>query len=180
MTAMQGSDPGWMMNFTKEIKDLRKPRTGLDTNKFTISGLIEHNPDCTIFNYLVRKAKLECILNNDVTNLTVFIPSDNAIKQKYPEWYFVNTGYLAAKDIVLSQLLNRKVTLEMMMSSEGLVLPTHHRTGPYKSIYTSYIPQTHRIIVNNMGNILEGNIMVNNGIIHIVDNFLFAPNCSNN
>ena len=25
MTAIQGSDPSWMLNFTKEIKDLRKP-----------------------------------------------------------------------------------------------------------------------------------------------------------
>ena len=30
MTAMQGSDPSWMLNFTKEIKDLRKPSKGLE------------------------------------------------------------------------------------------------------------------------------------------------------
>ena len=180
MTAMQGSDPGWMLNFTKEIKDLRKPNTGLNTSKYTIAGMLQHNPDCTIFNYLIRKAKLECILNDDMTNLTLFVPSDEAIKQQYPEWYFVNTGYLAAKDIVLSQLLNRKVTLEMLMSSQGLTLPTHHRTGPLKSIFTSYIPETHNIVVNNMAIILEGNIMVNNGIVHVVNNFLFPPDCANN
>ena len=50
MTAMQGSDPGWMLTFTKEVKDLRKPNPGLKTNEFTLSGLLQHNPDFTLFN----------------------------------------------------------------------------------------------------------------------------------
>jgi len=180
MTAMQGSDPGWMLTFTKEVKDLRKPNPGLRTSEFTLSGLLQHNPDFTLFNYLVRRAKLEYILNDFNTNLTLFVPSDTYLKSLYPEWFFVSTDYLAAKDFVLSHLLNRKITLEMLMSSEGMQLQTHHRTGRFKSFYLSYVPKTHEILLNNNAKIIEGNIMVDNGIIHVIDNFIFPPDCSNN
>jgi uncharacterized surface protein with fasciclin (FAS1) repeats len=180
MTAMHGSDPGWMLTFTKEVKDLRKPNPGLKTNEFTLSGLLQHNPDFTLFNYLVRRAKLENILNDFSTNLTLFVPSDAYLKSLYPDWFFVSTDYLAAKDFVLSHLLNRKITLEMLMSSEGMLVQTHHRTGRFKSFYTSYVPKTHEIRLNNNAKIIEGNIMVNNGIIHVIDNFIFPPDCSNN
>ena len=180
MTSMQGSDPSWMLNFTKEVKDLRKPNSGLNTDRFTLSGLLQHNPDFTIFNYLVRRAKLEHILNDYVTNLTLFVPSDTFLKNLYPEWFFVSTDYLAAKDFVLAHLVNRKVTLEMLMSSEGMQIQTHHRTGRFKSFYTSYVPGPHEIRLNNNAKIIEGNIMLNNGIIHVIDNFIFPPDCSNN
>lgn len=180
MTAMQGSDPGWMLTFTKEVKDLRKPNAGLKTTEFTLSGLLQHSPDFTLFNYLVRRAKLENILNDFMTNATLFVPSDIYLKALYPDWFFVSTDYLAAKDFVLSHLLNRKVTLEMLMSSDGMRVQTHHRTGRFKSFYTSYVPKTHELRLNNNAKIIEGNIMVNNGIVHVIDNFIFPPDCSNN
>jgi len=180
MTAMQGSDPGWMLTFTKEVKDLRKPNPGLKTAEFTLSGLLQHNPDFTLFNYMVRRAKLESILNDFTTNATLFVPSDVYLKSLYPDWFFVSTDYLAAKDFVLSHLLNRKITLEMLMSSEGMLIQTQHRTGRFKSFYTSYVPKTHELLLNNNAKIIEGNIMVNNGIIHVIDNFIFPPDCSNN
>ena len=80
---MQSSDPGWMLNYTKEIQDLRKPNTGLVTNQYTLSGLLQHNADFSLFNFLVRKAKLECILNDYMTNLTLFVPSDSYLKKLY-------------------------------------------------------------------------------------------------
>tara|TARA_A100001011_G_scaffold154103_1_gene162544 strand:+ start:372 stop:914 length:543 start_codon:yes stop_codon:yes gene_type:complete len=180
MTSMYGSDPGWMLTFTKEIKDLRKPNPGLQSDEYTIAGLLQHNPDFSLFNFIVKRAKLEYILNSYDTNLTLLVPSDTYLKALYPEWFFVSMDYLAAKDFVQSHLLNRKVTLEMLMSSEGMRLPTHHRTGRFKSIYCSYTPRINKININNNARIIEGNIMLNNGIIHVIDNFVFPPDCSNN
>ena len=57
MTAMQGSDPGWMLTFTKEIKDLRKPNAGLNADRFTIAGLLQHNKDFSLFNYWLGEQK---------------------------------------------------------------------------------------------------------------------------
>ena len=71
---MQGSDSGWMMNFKQDIKDLRRPSQGYNSDKFTITGLLQHDKDFSIFNYLVRKAKLECILDSYVTDCTILIP----------------------------------------------------------------------------------------------------------
>ena len=177
---MQGSDPGWMLTFTKEIKDLRKPNAGLNADRFTIAGLLQHNKDFSLFNYLVRRAKMEDILNDYSSNFTLFVPSDEYLSKLYPEWFFVSTDYMAAKDFVLAHMVNRKVTLEMLMSSEGLRLPTHHRTGRFSSFYSSYIPKLKEIILNNNAKVEEGNIMVNNGIVHVISNFIFPPDCSNN
>ena len=180
MTAMQGSDPSWMLNFTKEIQDLRKPSKGLETSEFTLAGLLQNNSNWTLFNYLVRRAKLENILNDLSSNYTLFVPSDLYLRSRYQETFFVNTDYLAAKDFVLSHIVNRKFTLEMLMSSEGMQIQTHHRTGRFKSFYCTYIPNTHEIQINNNAKIIEGNIMVNNGIVHVIDNFIFPCDCSNN
>jgi len=179
MTAMQGSDSGWMMNFKQDIKDLRRPSQGYNSDKFTITGLLQHDKDFSIFNYLVRKAKLECILDSYVTDCTILIPSDTFLRKKYPEQFFVSINYLAAKDIVLSQILNKSVTLQMLMSSDSLRLPTKHRSGRYLSINSNYCPTTNIITINNFAKIIEGNIMLNNGIVHITDNLLFPLDCSN-
>ena len=141
MTSMHGTDPSWMLNFTKEIQDLRKPQTGLVTNRYTLAGLLQHDPEFSLFNFIVRKAKLECILNDYSANLTLMVPSDRYLKSRYPDWFFVSMDYLGAKEIVYAHLLNRKVTLEMLMSSEGQRLSTYQRHGRFNSFYTSYNPK---------------------------------------
>jgi len=119
-------------------------------------------------------------LNDCSSNFTLFVPSDKYLSKLYPEWFFVSTDYMAARDFVLAHMVNRKVTLEMLMSSEGLRLPTHHRTGRFNSFSCSYIPQSQEIIINSNAKVIEGNIMLNNGIVHVIDNFIFPPDCSNN
>lgn len=180
MTSMHGTDPNWMLTHTYDIKDLRKINLGLDTNQYTLSGLIQNTTTFSLFNFLLRKAKLEYILDDLSTNFTLFIPCDDSLKQKYPEWFFVSIDYLAAKEIILSHIVNRRVTSEMLSSSDGMQLSTNMRTGRFGSFYCGYDHQSKNIIINNRTKIIDINIMLNNGIIHVIDDFIFAPDCSNN
>ena len=180
MTSIYGTDPSWILNYRKTIPTLQRPNRGLDTNKFTISGLLQNNEDFSIFNFLVRRAKLECIFDQYVTDLTVFVPSDSSLRQIYDDSLWVSIDYLAAKNIVLAHILERKVTKEMLMSSEGLRHTTKHHVGPYCSFISSYNPQNQNIVLNSNAKVVDSNMMINNGIIHTLDNLIFSPDCSIN
>ena len=179
MTSMQGSDSGWLLNFTKEVKDLNRPNLGYISNKYTIMGLIENNSDFTIFNFIVRKARYEMILDNLSENITLFVPSDKQLLEKYPLWFFESMDYLSAKEMVMSHIIERKITLEMLMNSNAQRFVTKHRTGRFKTLYTSYTKDYHMVTINE-SKIIEGNMMLQNGIIHVTDDFVFRPDCSNN
>ena len=173
MTAMQGSDSGWMLNFTKEIKDLNSPNLGYFSNKYTILGYIQNNTDCSIFDFIVRRAKMEAILDNLNENITIFIPSNKYLLSRYSEQNLLNIDYLIAKNIVFAHIVEKKITLEMLMNSRSHLLNTKHRVGIYKSLYTKYCTKNNIININD-SQILEGNIMVQNGLIHILNNFTFT------
>jgi len=179
MVSMQGTDPSWMLTFTKDIKDLNRPNLGYQTDKFTIMGLIQNNEDFSLFNYVVRKAKYEKILDNLNENMTVFIPSNCHIKNKYPEEFFINLDYLNAKKIVMAHIVNKKITMEMITNSDIQSLITRHRSGIYKYLYTM-LDLDKNIYINDTI-IVEGNMLLQNGIVHVIDNFVFNfPKTINN
>ena len=189
MVTQQGSDPVYNLLFTEDIKDLRGYVEKPSTTKGSLMGLIDKNKDFSIFYYMIQLAQLEGILNDIQANFTIFIPSDTYIEKKYPENIFINMDKYTAREIVLYHILNGKITYETLLSSKGMYLDTRidpevHATillENYHGVLT--LNNNARIITQQLSisqpgkeeNSDKNNIVLNNGIIHIIDDILIPP-----
>lgn len=176
MTSMHGSDSGWNRNYLKIIKNLshtsKLPYNQI-SNNYSIMSMIQNNSQFSIFNYIVHIAKYENILNNLSENFTVFVPCDSKLLNKYCESFLTNIDYLDAKNIVMAHIVDKMITTNMINNSETQQLITRHRSGELRSLNTSYDELSNVIMIND-SQIIDGDIIMKNGIIHIVNDFLFS------
>ena len=130
-------------------------------------GIIDKHPDFTRFNYIVRLARLQGILDAEQANFTIFVPSDSALSY-LNDSVFVNMDDATARHIVKSSLLDRKITSELLEDSPASFFIT--KDTPNRLFVSNISGNT---FLNNNIRVIHKDIIANNGIIHVTDNILW-------
>jgi len=135
----------------------------------TLMGIITTNPDFSKFRYMVKIARLGGILNDIQADFTIFIPSDKALEsaEGLGEEVFINMDDSTARHIVLSSMLNRRITSELLADSPASYFITR---DPPNRLFVSNI--SGKTCINTDINIIHTDIIASNGIIHVIDNLI--------
>lgn len=132
----------------------------------SLMGIIHSNADFTKFNYLVKLARLENILDNSQANFTLFVPSDKAL-EGINENVFSNMDDATARHIVKSSMLNYRYPSEILENSPAIYYNT--RDPPNRLFISNISGHTY---INNCINVIEKDVLTSNGIIHVIDKLI--------
>jgi len=155
-------------NFTHmwDIADLRGHNPKKQDCPNSIMEAINTHPDFTKFRYMVKLAKLEGILSDPQANFTIFVPSDRAL-QDLGDALFINMDSATARHIVKSSMIDRKIPSELLEHSPASYFMT--KDSPNRLFITNISGRTY---INNNINVIHKNMILANGIIHIIDALL--------
>ena len=133
--------------------------------------LVQNDQHFSIYKFLVSKAELEYDFNEIQLDSTVFIPSDECLQKLWNNNMFQNMGKHQASRIIKYNSLPRLINMKELTSSESMKINTRIRGH---LIYTNSDGKGLTLIGEKNGpvNISKGDIIVNNAIIHLTDNFL--------
>jgi uncharacterized surface protein with fasciclin (FAS1) repeats len=132
----------------------------------SLMGIIDRNPDFSIFSYIVKLAKLDNMFDNTCYNYTIFIPSDNLLCQKIKNMV-TNFDISTARQIVLASTLKNKITYELLEDDPASYYIT---LNPVQKMYITNI--NGNMSVNVEINVIYKDITATNGIIHVTDNLI--------
>lgn len=166
MTSMQPYTPRFDNTHMWNIRDLRGCYPIVKYRKDSIMCRIHSNPDLSKFEYLIKLAKLEGLMDDPQANITVFVPSNKAIEPLGDNWA-VNADIGWAFNLVRTSTVNRRITSELLGNSPAFYLYT--RDDPNRLFITNINNQTK---INNNVCILQPDIQCTNGLIHIVDKLI--------
>lgn len=178
MAAQQGSTQAHDLKFTYDIPDLQKSLNHIYYNPGSIMGMLNENKDFSKFSYLVKLAQLDTRLSKLLCNLTVFVPSDAYIEGKYNDNVFINMDKYTAREIVLYHCLNKKINYASLISSDGLYLDTEIDPSSNAKILCQNYGSG--VVLNNKAQIVKPDVMLNNGMIHIINDLMIPPMFSDN
>ena len=156
---------GKTLPFEKDDKILINNDTGFYAGKNTIIGQIYLHSDFSHFKYILEKSGLQEVYGDNHTNFTIFVPSDNAIKDKYDENFFVSIDKFIARKIVRGLTLRRKIPSSVLNDSPA---------SCFKNIDNERLlveNKDDRIKINGSINVIHKDWMCGNGIIHVIDSF---------
>ena len=153
-----------------KIPDIRGPCPLKVNCPNTLMDIITKDPDFSKFRYMVKIARLDSILNGVQADFTLFIPSDKAIKDLGDE-VFINMDDSTARHIVMSSMLNRRITSELLADSPASYFIT--RDPPNRLFVTNISGKTY---INNEINIIYPDVITSNGIIHVIDKLIWPVN----
>lgn len=168
MVSMGPYSETYDMRHMYDFVDLRrkKPvRCAFSDN--TLLGVIHNTPDFSIFADLIDKAQLADKLKQPYADYTLFIPSDNELRQKYSEEYFKNIDKGTATQIVNFSTMNREIDKDLIQSSPVCTLPTLNRSNSLSISTVSGIT-----LLQNTITVIHWNHLANNGLIHVINDFL--------
>lgn len=135
-------------------------------NKDSIYDFLHKNPHFSKFKQIVHRAKMEGQLNEIQANFTLFIPSDSSL-QDIPQDFFDKMDDGLARQILKSSSLLRKIDKYLITSSPV----AYYRTmDPTMRMYVTNI--SGRTQINNCVSVVKYDIVLNNGIIHLVDGLI--------
>lgn len=152
-------------NFTHmyDIPDLRGKYPMSIECPNTLTTMIHQNPDFKKFSYILKKSGLENIYRDSQANFTLFVPSDKVL----PEHVIMNMDKCTAINIVKASCLDRKITSELLENSPACYFLT--KNPPNRLFITN---MNGRTFINNNINIIQKDILANNGIIHVIDKLI--------
>jgi uncharacterized surface protein with fasciclin (FAS1) repeats len=137
--------------------------------KNSLLGIIESNPDFSIFLYIVKLANQTEFLNNLQANFTLFIPSDNELKY-INQNVFINMDPNTAWHIVKSSTLKDRITSEVLEDSPAAF---YYTADEANRLYITNI--SGNTYINGNIKIIKKDVLANNGIIQVIDG-LIVPN----
>lgn len=141
------------------------------TTKGSIFDYLYHNPNFSRFCKIVEHASMQGQLNSIQADFTMFIPSNDYL-QHLPEEYFDRMDDGLARQILKSCTLNRRIGKNLITSSPVSYFNTISRYPTMKMYVTNISGVT---AINNCVQVVKYDILLNNGIIHLVDG-LIVPN----
>jgi hypothetical protein len=168
MTACMVNDPSFMYTHMYDFQDYNSADSQMCINKNTIYDYINSTPGFSKFKTIVHKAHMEGQFNDPQANCTIMVPHDDSIRH-IPEEYFRTMDDGVARQILKSSTMNRILDKKIIVSSPVAYYVTRN---PKMRMYITNIGGKTRI--NNCCTILEYNMGLRNGMIHVVDN-LVAP-----
>lgn len=158
------------LNFTHmiDMPDLNGNIKSFITPNSLLEIISDEKNGFTIYSFLVEKSGLKDLFNQKNFNNTIFIPNDESIKRKNLENVLLNADQSFSRNIILSTMLNNKITIDLLMISEMCKFMTKN---PPNNLNIKYINNT--ITINDTAKVIESNIEADNGLIHVVDNVIF-------
>ncbi len=134
--------------------------------KDTILDFIYNNPNFSRFKMIIERSGMLEQLNNSQANMTLFVPSDDYLRDiSDPYFYGMDIGL--ARQILNSSSLNRKIGGELVKSSPVSYFTTRDSRMRMYVTNISGITQ-----INNCVRVVKYDILLNNGIIHLVDGLI--------
>jgi uncharacterized surface protein with fasciclin (FAS1) repeats len=152
------------LNYTHmfDIPDLRGCLP-TKVNEGTILDFLVRNKDATMFYNLVILGKFDDLLNMQQADYTIFIPSDKSILDKYGKNIFENYDIGDARSYIKASTLNSKITSELLNTYSHL-----YTIDKITRLNINIQPDSN-IYVNCNARILKPDILLKNGVIHIID-----------
>lgn len=156
-------------NFTHmfDLVDLRGNTSKKHVYENSLMETLDKHPDFTKFCYIVKLAKMESILSDPQADFTLFVPSDIAIN-KLVKHSLVNMSSSVARHIVKTSMIDRKIPSELLEDSPATYFVT--KDPPNRLFITNISGRTY---INNDINIIHKDIILGNGIIHVIDKIIW-------
>lgn len=132
--------------------------------------------DFSEFAAIVKKARLDNILNSAQADFTLFVPTNAAVQRIAPKLADkLDIG--EAQHLVKSLMLNRRITYDLLKDSP---VSTFITRNPPNNLFIMNI--NGKTILSNCAEccpgenatLIHADIMCTNGIIHVIDNFPLA------
>lgn len=161
---VQAYDMRHMYDFV-DWRSKQKPKFRAPPN--TLMGIIQNNPDFTIFENIVKKSRYEGKLSEKQADFTLFVPSDSHLRKKYSEQYLYSIEDELARRIITFSIMNRKLDKILLQSSPMSTFPTLDRSNSMLIRTVNHTTQ-----LPNYTGIVHWNCPADNGIIHVIDNLL--------
>jgi uncharacterized surface protein with fasciclin (FAS1) repeats len=174
MTSVYGYIESYDYKQMYDITDLRGsiPKPTLKPN--TLMSIIEDNEDFSWFRYLVKLSGLQAVFDDQQAKFTLFVPSNQFLKQKLPRTVIENMDKYTARQIVLYNSLEREIYMPFLRSTPAMYVNTRI---PSSSLLVENL-QPGITTLNGSVQIIKGDVTVGNGVIHIVDNLLVPRDMS--
>ena len=174
MTSVHGYIEALDYRTMYDITDWRGsvPKASLRPN--TIMSIIEDNQDFSWFRYLIKLAGLQAILDDPQAHFTIFVPSNEFLSKKLPESVIENMDKYTAREIILYSSLDREIGMPFLRSTAAMYINTRI---PGQTILVENL-QPGVTMLNGSIQIIQGNVSVGNGVIHIIDNLLVPADMS--
>lgn len=155
------------LDFT-HMYDFTKPRipTKYKYTPNTMMDFLDSNVQFSIFKYIVIIAGMDGILDSEMSNFTLFLPSDRFIKNKL----IMNLEDLdkqTAIEIVKRHLLNNKIPYATLQSSRSMILNTVCKRK--KILINSEYSE---IVIDDDIRFVEKDIIMLNGLIHVINGII--------
>lgn len=168
MVSLQGNHEAYdclqMYNLSDLNKSVKKP----DARENTLLSFFWKNPLYKKYSFMVELAGYEGILDSSQANCTLLIPSDADLEASgITDEVISNMSSLTAIKIVKYSILQGKVSLDYLRSSEAMYIETRlgeHILFEYSRMYG--------LLLNREIQILDGNKDFENGYIHLISGFL--------
>jgi uncharacterized surface protein with fasciclin (FAS1) repeats len=160
MTACGPNSQSYNFSFAFDFNDVRGPLPKRCYNKNSIMSIISNHPDFTKFNYIIKLAKYDAILDDPQANFTLFVPSDAEISN----FDVTSLDVGDARAIIRSSLLNSRLPSEVLSDS-----PMNYYTtlSVQNRLLITNINSTTRL--NNRISVLLFDILAINGMIHVTN-----------
>ncbi len=140
---------------------------GVPINPGSLLDYLHQTSNHKVFLHLVRTAQMDQIFNDLQADVTVFVPDDIQLLQKFPDNVFLNMGKHQARQIISYNSLPRIIKFKELISSTAMKLDTRIRGQP---IYTNYCNKV--LNLNNTCKVIRPDLIVANALIHMTDSFL--------
>jgi uncharacterized surface protein with fasciclin (FAS1) repeats len=180
MTSSSGYYPYLDLVQTYDRGDLRY----VPTKKYmypddTISGFLQNSDQkYSIFLYLLKTAKMDCLASQAQFHSTMFVCPDYVLVSRYGEDFFMNLDRNSIVKLMNTHILPRVVHLESFNKQYNTVIL---QTRDDSSTLTLTNAGNNMFLVNGAGNngdckIVEGEIELKNGSIYVIDDLLIPEN----
>jgi hypothetical protein len=138
-------------------------------NSGSIYSIIASSPSFSKFKKIVENAKMIGIFNDIQANFTLFLPSDDYLKD-FPDWFFETMDDGLAKQIINSSIIPKILKRDLLTSSPVCYFYTKN---PGMRMYVTNINYITEL--NRCTRVVRYDINCTNGVIHLIDN-LIIPN----
>ena len=153
------------LTHTFDIPDLRGPLPKRTFRADTLACVITSHPDFSMFRHMLSLAQLDNIFDSLQADMTVFIPSDQALQAKGISVTSMDSG--TARHVILTSILNRRITRDILEDNPASYFLT--RSSHNRLFITNINDRTY---INSDINVIHKDMMCSNGIIHVIDSLI--------
>ena len=136
----------------------------------TISGFIHsRSGEYQLFGWMIKLVDMELKMGHEQFDQTLFLVNDANLRAQFgnDDSFFINMDKHQAIHIVGAHLLNKKIHKKTLESQRLTKLFTKNQQTELM-----FLNNYGDITINNMARLVEADIKLQNGVIHIIDRLL--------